>query len=174
MDSAFLEAYNNTLKLEGGYSNRASDSGGATYKGVTHTTYDRYRKKHGLPLQDVRKISEQELLDIYKGEYWNLSFCDFYPRKLAILVYDYAVNSGPERAVKDLQYVILAKTDGVFGPNSVSALNTALAKIGEDELCKAYLDVRKNFFISIAHGKNSANLKGWLNRIKLLKNYILV
>ena len=40
------------LAREGGYSNRATDKGGETNKGITHTTYDSYRNTKGYSRQN--------------------------------------------------------------------------------------------------------------------------
>ena len=54
--------YPNMLKFvlarEGGYSNNKDDLGGETNKGITHTTYDSYRRSKGLPTIDVKNISK--------------------------------------------------------------------------------------------------------------------
>ena len=55
---------------EGGYSNHKNDKGGATNMGVTQYTYDYDRQRVGLPLQNVIKITKEEVKQIYYYEYW--------------------------------------------------------------------------------------------------------
>lgn len=110
------------LVHEGGYVNHPKDPGGATNKGVIQRTYDGYRSRKGLSTQSVRSITMQEVLDIYKSQYWDRIFGDALPSGLDYAMYDYAVNSGPSRAVKDLQKLLGVKVDGVMGNVTLGAI----------------------------------------------------
>lgn len=94
----FTECLNITLKWEGGYSNHPDDPGGATMRGVIQVEYDKWRKKHGLPLRPVRQIEENELQDIYRGNYWEVMHCGTLEPGMNLCVFDAAVNSGVGRA----------------------------------------------------------------------------
>ena len=48
-------------------------------KGVTQRVYDAYRASHGLPTQTVANISDAEVSDIYRSEYWAPVCCDQLP-----------------------------------------------------------------------------------------------
>ena len=61
------------LAREGGYSNNKDDLGGETNKGITHTTYNSYRRSKGLPTQSVKYISEDEMQEIYYNNYYKAS-----------------------------------------------------------------------------------------------------
>jgi lysozyme family protein len=88
-----------TLGQEGGNSNVRGDRGGRTGRGgITHATYDAYRERKGLPLQDVFKISSAEIADIYRTEYWMPVDGDNLPIGVDLCVFDIAINSGPARA----------------------------------------------------------------------------
>jgi len=95
-----------TLREEGGYSDVAGDSGGATKWGVTHATYDAYRDGKGLPRQDVRLITAAERDDIYLGGYWNAIGASGLPAGVDLSGLDYAVNSGPKKARFELAKVM--------------------------------------------------------------------
>ena len=88
---------------EGGYSNHPDDPGGATNRGVTQRTYDSYRARHGLERRDVRQITDGEVAEIYRGQYWDAIRGDDLPAGVAYCVFDAAVNSGPGRALRWLQ-----------------------------------------------------------------------
>jgi lysozyme family protein len=87
-----------TLKEEGGYSDVAGDSGGATQWGVTHATYDAYRDGKGLPRQDVRLITAAERDEIYRTGYWDTIGAEMLPAGVDLSAFDLSVNSGPKKA----------------------------------------------------------------------------
>ena len=68
-----------TLKWEGGYSNHPDDPGGPTMRGIIQREYDAWREKHGRRLRAVRQIEEEELLAIYRTEYWDAMGCENLP-----------------------------------------------------------------------------------------------
>lgn len=136
-----------SLQFEGGYVNDPDDKGGATNKGITKAVYDEYRKKNSLPIHSVKNISDKEVRDIYYKQYWLASGCDKLSDKLAIVVFDFSVNSGVSRAKRYLT-------------------------ITQDP--KKYLDLRAEFFKKIVQNNPSQQkfLKGWLNRVENLRKII--
>lgn len=139
----FKKALEFTLKWEGAYVNNPADRGGATNQGITQKTYDIYRRKRNLVPQGVRHLSDSERDWIYRTSYFDAIDGTNKPPKLAIACFDFAVNSGPKRA---LDYYV-------------------------DDLDE-YLTRRKNFFLKIAHGNQYQFLKGWLNRLNSLQKYL--
>lgn len=87
-----------TLKWEGGYSNHPHDPGGRTMRGVTQRVFTAWLAKHGRPWQHVRYISDADLREIYRANYWDACGCGDLEPGLDLAVFDYAVNSGPGRA----------------------------------------------------------------------------
>jgi lysozyme family protein len=86
-------------KQEGGNTDTPGDRGGRTGRGgITHTTYDAYRASKGLPLQDVFKISDAEIAEIYAANYWNPIYGDRLPAGQDLALFDYSINSGPAKA----------------------------------------------------------------------------
>jgi len=114
---------------EGGYVDHPKDPGGATNKGVTYRTYNAYRRRMGLQPRDVRNISDAEAIEIYRTQYWDKVMGDQLPSGLDYAVYDFAVNSGPSRAVKFLQRIVGVKDDGLLGNNTLAAI----VDYGDDE-----------------------------------------
>lgn len=105
-DTTFEPSLDLTLAHEGGYVNHPKDPGGATNKGVIQRTYDAYRRLNGLPTRSVRFITDAEVREIYRKNYWNASGCNVMPAGIDYAVFDYAVNSGPGRSIKDLQRTV--------------------------------------------------------------------
>lgn len=89
-----------TLKYEGGRSDDPRDSGGRTMEGVTQAAYDAYHAKIGVGRLDVFLMSSRERDEIYHAEYWNAVNGDGLRAGEDLCVFDFAVNSGPARALE--------------------------------------------------------------------------
>jgi lysozyme family protein len=154
------------LEHEGGYVNDPDDRGGATNFGIIQTTYDSYRKNKELPLQSVKEIEQDEVQEIYYKNYWLDALCDRLPFNLAIVHFDFAVNSGISQAIRTLQRVLKVTVDGQFGPKSFEALGTAIRDRGVDALVDAYSSERVAFYITITENRptNLKFLRGWYKR----------
>lgn len=103
----------NMLREEGGWSNHPSDPGGPTMRGIIQREYDKYRAGHGLSRRSVRHISEEELQDIYAGNYWRPVRGDQWPKGPDQIAFDIAVNSGPGRALAIMRAAMGNPTGGV-------------------------------------------------------------
>lgn len=137
-----------TLRWEGGYSNHPSDPGGETNKGIIKTVYDAYRDSHKLPRQSVKLITDKEVYDIYSKQYWIASGADkIADPKLAVSVFDMAVNTGVSRAIR---YLGLTKDYKQYNTNR--------------------LEYYKK--ISTTNPKLQVFLKGWNNRTNDLIKYV--
>lgn len=113
------------LAYEGGYVNHPKDPGGATMEGITQRTYDADRRRRGLAMQSVRQMEPFERDAIYKVQYWDAVRGDDLPSGIDAAVYDYAVNSGPGRAARELQAVLGVAQDGVIGVMTLDAAQAA-------------------------------------------------
>lgn len=130
-----------TLKWEGGWSNSAHDPGGPTMKGVIQREYDRYRRSKGLPTRTVRVIEQSELLEIYKTGYWDPVRGDELPAGVDLCLFDFAVNSGPGRAIMSAQHVLGVGIDGKMGDATIKAIKAR----DPVELCRALVADRMRF-----------------------------
>ncbi|SFT67239.1 Lysozyme family protein [Pseudovibrio denitrificans] len=115
----FKNCYPKLRRHEGGFVNHPDDPGGATNKGITQATYDWWLKLAGLPRRSVRHITDAEVAEIYREQYWNKCRADDLPWGIDYATFDGAVNSGPKRGVKWLQKAIGAGVDGVAGNETV-------------------------------------------------------
>ena len=88
-----------TLKYEGGRSDDPRDPGGRTMEGVTQAAYDAYHAKKGVGGLDVFLMSSCERDEIYHTKYWNAVNGDGLRAGEDLCVFDFAVNSGPARAL---------------------------------------------------------------------------
>lgn len=159
------------LTFEGSkFTNDPQDRGGATRYGVIQTEYDAYRTGKGLPLQSVEFITQDEYVDIYLNKYWLPSKCDRMKDKLAIVMFDTAVNNGVGRAAKILQKALGVTVDGGIGPGTMAALQGA----DQTVLSGKYIDIRETFYQAIVdHDPTQAKwLNGWLRRLNFVSDYV--
>jgi lysozyme family protein len=140
MKKNFLMLTEWLLVHEGGYVNHPRDPGGATNKGVTQRVYDGYRDLVGLTKQSVKNITKEEAIDIYRTQYWAPIWGDDLPSGLDYAMYDFAVNSGPRRAIKFLQRLLKVPVDGIMGNLTMGAIAT-LEEYDPDGLRKLTADL---------------------------------
>lgn len=146
------------LKHEGGFVHHAQDPGGATNKGVTIATYRRYIKPNGT-IADLKALTTDQAVKVYRYQYWNAVRGDDLPAGLDYAVADFAVNSGPSRAIKYLQNVLSVKADGVMGPVTIAAAQKARPIIAINLLCDDRLAFLKRLRTWGAFGR------GWQRRV---------
>lgn len=144
---------------EGGYANHPKDPGGATNKGVTQRTYDAHRRRKGLPTRGVRHITDADVYDIYRRQYWDAVRADDLPSGLGYCVFDAAVNSGPARAAKWLQALVDVAQDGIIGDQTIAALDG----VPVAGLIDRYCDNRLAFMRRLKHWATFKN--GWTRRV---------
>lgn len=156
----FAASLSLVLKHEGGWSNHPRDPGGATMKGVIQRVYDAYRKRNGLRKQSVRSISESELQDIYKAQYWHAIKGDALPRGVDYCVFDGAVNSGPSQSAKWLQRALGVNADGVIGMITLAAVDAHPDKAA---LVREICAKRMSFLQALRHWP--VFHKGWSRRV---------
>ena len=94
-DKKFQAVLEILFPSEGGYNNRKNDPGGPTNLGITHTTFDNWRKMHNRPTEDIRNITRQEAEEIYYNWYWKASGADKQEDiRDALILFDTAVQYG--------------------------------------------------------------------------------
>ena len=158
MNNRFQQCLAETLALEGGYSNDPHDPGGPTQSGITQRVYDAYRSNKGLPRRHVSTLQPAERDEIYWLNYWLPSHAGTLPPGLDLAVWDFAVNSGPGRAIKVLQRVLGVTADGHFGQ-----LTEAAARRSDlPRLIAAYVEARREFLRALPTFWRFGN--GWMAR----------
>ncbi len=159
MDKNFDRALRLVLAHEGGYVNHPKDPGGATNKGVTQAVYDRYRRSKSLEARSVRQITAAEVRDIYRKQYWDAVRGDEMPAGVDYAVFDFAVNSGPGRAIQFLQRCIGAGVDGNIGLETMNKAQAANPQSLIADLCNRRLAWMKTLKTWKTFGK------GWNRRV---------
>jgi lysozyme family protein len=155
------------LKHEGGFSNHPKDPGGATNFGVTQRIYDAWRSNNGKPKQSVKDIARDEVETIYYQQYWMMARGDQLPAGVDYAIFDYAVNSGPSRAIKDLQKTLGTKIDGIPGNVTLAAIEAAEPVKLINDLCDRRMAFLKGISTYGTFGR------GWSTRVSQVRSLAL-
>ena len=94
LEVKFSEIMEKVLKHEGGYVNDPDDPGGETKYGIA---------KRSHPEVDIKNLTLDGALDIYKRLYWTPSKADKLVPELRLCYFDGVVNMGQGRMVRVLQ-----------------------------------------------------------------------
>ena len=145
------------LASEGGYVNHPKDPGGPTNMGVTQRTYDAWTGLH----KSVRHITRAEVQAIFEEQYHRKVMGDDLPSGLDYAVDDYAINSGPSRAVKALQRQLHVTADGVMGAHTLHAVRTSNLPV--EDMIVAYCAARLSWMKRLKTWGTFG--KGWSARV---------
>lgn len=162
MCKAFDNAFNITLKLEGGLTNDVNDKGGLTKYGISQRSY---------PNEDIRNLTIERSKFLYERDFWKAVLCDkIKDESVACHVFDIAVNCGTGGAGKVIQKAInnikgknTVVVDGSIGQKTIDALNS----ITDIHLLNKKIAVyraRRYATICINDPKQLDFLEGWLVR----------
>ena len=154
---------------EGGYSNVSGDAGGETYCGISrhfHPDWEGWpsidAKPHPIANNTIFPELQPMVDQWYDVDEWNTILGDqISDQPTADYFYDWHITSGG--AVKQVQKVIGVTPDGIWGPASLSALNSNnyLTQIHQARLA---------YYKSLNQPKFEA---GWLSRSTNLYNKLI-
>lgn len=118
------------LSWEGGFVNDKDDKGGATNKGVTIATWRKvgYDKDGDgdIDIDDLRLLSLEDMEKcVLKPHYWDRCKADtIKSQDVANILVDWVWASGIW-GIKYTQEILSLNMDGVVGPKTIAAINTA-------------------------------------------------
>lgn len=150
----FDEAFDLLIGHEGGYSFNAADPGGETMWGITA----RVARANGYN-GAMRALPRDTAKVIAKKAYWDAVQADKLPDVLRFDVFDGAYNSGVAQSIKWLQRSVGAADDGVLGPKTLSAAQSADPTL----TAKRYNGNRLQFMTDLATWGSFG--RGWARRI---------
>lgn len=156
--SSYDRAFKLVLQHEGGWVDHPSDPGGATNLGVTiHTLSDWL----GRPATkaEVKALTREKVAPIYRRNYWDRVAGDDLPAGVDYAVFDWAVNSGPKRAIIGLQRVVGVADDGRIGPITLAAVRA----MDRPTVINRLNDNRLTFMRQLSTWPTFG--KGWSNRV---------
>jgi lysozyme family protein len=146
--SRFDICLDEVLRHEGGYADHPSDPGGATNLGITHKTLARWRQVSPwwkLTKSAVQELQRPEAARIYRASYWDRCHLGQVPAGLDLALFDFAVNSGPDRAIRTLQDGLAVAADGQIGPLTLAAVESRVDRGQLGNVIEALCDRRLRF-----------------------------
>lgn len=109
----FDTAFDRLMGNEGGYVNDPADPGGETNWGICKRSY---------PSVDIRNLTRDMAKEIYLRDFWQRGGMDQYDPAIAFQLFDIAVNSGIETAIRMMQRAAGVADDGHAGPVTLAAV----------------------------------------------------
>jgi len=155
------------LKHEGGFTNDQRDQGnrlpdgrqGSTMLGCTQANWEAYINRK-VTQDDMKKLTKDDVKPLYKKNYWDAVKGDELPNGVDYAAFDFAINAGPSAARKMIQRALGVTADGVFGPKTMAAIQSADAK----DLMKKFSNEKIVFYKNLSNFKVYGN--GWLKRVE--------
>jgi lysozyme family protein len=96
---------------------------------------------------------------MYKKKYWDAVKADELPTGLDYLMFDFAINAGPGRAIKTMQKAIGTNPDGAIGPKTMAALKAA----DQADLIAKFSMEKELFYKALPTFATFG--KGWMRRV---------
>ena len=146
----FEDACDRLLGHEGGYVKNPRDPGGETRWGISKRSY---------PNVNIKTLTREGAIAIYKRDFWDRVHADKLYDGVAFQLFDFAVNSGIETAVRYLQRAVGVADDGHWGPMSQKAAD----KMSESDMIMLLNAERLDFMTRLKNWENAS--RGWARRI---------
>lgn len=146
----FDMAFDRLMGHEGGYVNNPKDPGGETKWGISRRSY---------PNLDIRNLTREEAKAIYYRDFWNIIKSDDVSEAVMFQVFDIAVNSGIQTAIRMLQRAVGAADDGHWGPISQGRLQA----YSDSDIIMLINAERLEFITKLSTWSTFG--KGWTKRI---------
>lgn len=144
-------------------------SGNHTNKGITWTTFKAAAPKCGFVATPELFYAMPDYVwgAIFKGLYWDKIAGDkINSQAIADTMVDWAYLSGPGTVVRKMQQFLKLQADGMIGPVTLNAINTAynfgLASQTEREFNDSFSAYKIKWLISLPDEEE--NYEGWKNR----------
>ena len=146
----FDDAFTRLIGNEGGYVNDPRDAGGETKFGISKRAY---------PDVNIASLTLDDAKAIYKRDYWDRAKADQYDGQIGFHLFDAAVNSGVDRAIRLLQAAAGTMPDGKVGPGTMAAIAALPAPV----LVARMNAERLEFMASLGSWDHFG--RGWAHRI---------
>ncbi len=184
-DRVFNYAHAHVAKVEGKLSDHKNDPGGITKYGISLAFLEDYSKTangrkvltklkiYNVGRESIIKMTSEQSKNIMYNAFWLSTKIANLPPLLAIIAYDFAVNSGSYYSCRLIQRAIGAKVDGIIGNETITKANN-LSQLEQKKVAKFMLEERVRFYQNLAKSKPkfSVFLKGWLSRVEILRQYL--
>jgi len=156
MTIKFDTAFSRIIGHENGYVNNPNDPGGETKWGISKRSY---------PQLNIKDLTREQARDIYFKDFWMRIGADFLSFSVGYQLFDFAVNSGIETAVRYFQRALNVADDGYFGPIS----GKAAQETSDTDIILGLNALRLDYMTRLKNWPNAS--KGWARRIARNLNY---
>jgi lysozyme family protein len=160
--NSFENAFDRLMGHEGNFTDNPKDPGNwtggkigvgklrGTKYGIAANTY---------PTLDIKNLTRDMTKAIYKRDFWDQVEGDKLPYGVAFQLFDFAVNSGCQTAIRYFQRALGVADDGVWGPRSVAAAKAT----SESDMIMGICSERLDFMTRCSGWADYG--KGWARRI---------
>jgi len=145
----FDTAFDRLMGHEGGYVNNPADPGGETNWGISKRQY---------PDVDIKNLTRDQAKAIYLRDFWDRGQMGEFDPAVAFQVFDFAVNSGIETAIRKLQAATGVADDGHVGPVTVAAIKNR----GVNDIIMLLTAERIEYQAKLKNGDTF--WRGWMRR----------
>jgi lysozyme family protein len=163
----FALAFDLVVGHEGGYTNNPQDPGNWTggKVGVGSCKGTKYGiSAASYPDLDIAGLTLAQAQEIYRRDYWDRAGCPDMSPRLALAVFDAAVNNGVGRAVRWVQGAVGVTVDGSYGPQTRAAVTAAVARDPLDLDLAGEVHAQRIFFMAGLDTWRTFGL-GWARRL---------
>lgn len=151
---SFDPAFDRLVGHEGGYTPGVGDPGGETNFGISKRSY---------PHVDIKNLTVEGAKEIYRRDFWDV-LGDAHPA-VKFQVFDFAVNSGIQTAIRKLQAAVGVADDGHWGPRSAAALKA----MDLNDVLMRFAAQRLFFMTALSTWSDFG--RGWARRVAADLNY---
>lgn len=146
----FDDAFDRLIGHEGGYVNDPDDPGGETKYGISKRSY---------PHLNIAALTREDARAIYRRDFWERINGDELHDGVAYQLFDFAVNSGVDTAVRYLQRAVGVADDGVWGRVS----RAAAMRMSESDTIQRLNAERLDYMTRLKNWPHHG--RGWARRI---------
>lgn len=162
--SPFQRAVRFAIREEGGYSIDPLNPRSESKYGISRRTF---------PKIDVKVLTKNQAIDIYKQVYWERIKGDCLPPKLAVTLFDTAVHLGVKKAVKMLHKLLAIAEHRKVDANTVKEIYKAIERTDEETVSDWVLHSRLAYYASKeSNPMFKANIKSWRGRVRRLRKML--
>jgi len=182
---------NDVLRREGGFVDDPADPGGPTKHGISL----RYARGIGLDIDDdgdtdrddIELVTPERAKDLYRLDFWLVPRINMLPSEIQPQLVDFAINSGPGRAVITLQNTLdYARSeasdvltfkplipDGLIGKRTISASEMTVDIVGAGILNDSLVEARIMWLREIVRRDpvRGKFINGWVARAKEFESW---
>jgi len=112
------------------------------------------------PHLDIKNLTQADIKALYRNDYWQPMYCDYYSYAKSVCMFDCAVNQGTKRAARFAQAASGAGIDGIIGAKSIGAIQS----MADDDFINQFLALREDHYRHLSTFSRYG--KGWLNRLE--------